>query len=1676
MKIWLRSLTLFTAFLLLNKTYATHIMGADITYNCLGGNQYEVVVTLFRYCGPAPGGGTPAGAPTTVLVDINSSCLAQTLTLPQVPSMSGIDVSQVCPNQQSACSGGPWPGVQMYTYSTVVSVQPNCGLVTFSYGECCMNQLNNMVDPSPPSLGFYVESTLNSNASGCDNAPVFTSLPIPYLCVGQPFSYSHGAYDSDGDSLYYSLITPMDDIGTPLTFQAPYTATNPLPTSSGFNFNNLTGQIQFTPTQQGYWVVAVRCDAYRDGVLIGSTMRVMQLIVINCTNIAPDAPNTLTAANVISGTLVNPTALGVCPGDTLIFDIPATDANGDSIIVTSNILTALPGATISTQYTPGGSSSVTRIAWPVSAQDSGIRYITIQFKDNNCPIVGIEIVTYQISVFEGTTVGLDAAYCTSGAPVTVTATGGNQFSWNPTTYMISASPDSSVVTFAPVQTTTYTVTSNLIGGCKNSDTITIFNVPPITAQTSAVDDTICLNSSTQLNTVPFPANLGPYTYAWSGPANSIESGGNTATPTVRPISTTWFHVTVTSAAGCQFEDSVEVVVQGVGPIVTVTSSANFVCPGTPVTLTAQASSLGCGTAPDPLNPCLPNSNFVIQTLGNGSSGSATDVTPYYGFYMDRKIQILYRAAELQALGLGAGSITDIAFFIVSKQSSQPYNDFTISMGCTNLNALPANAYVTGLTQVTNPTPYNSIVGWNTHTLDFPYTWDGTSNLIVQVCFNNSSYTQNDNVSVSPAFANAVRAGYADFSTQSGCAVPNFANDANFNTRPDTRFVACVAPTSNFTYNWTASDGSVIPSIMSPQVVVNNATTYSVVVSDGDCQGNNSILIVVDSSAFIRASNDTVKCSADPVQLTSQVLYPSQQVQLPTYDVTATTVTPITPSGATTPGPAGDDIVGGPYTIPFSFNFFGTPYTSFSISTNGFITFTGGQGSGCCVGQLLPNATAPNNLVAMCWEDLYPGSGGNIDWFVTGTAPNRVVVIRWNNVAYFGGGGNVTGQIQLFETTNCVRVQVNSQNNPGQTNTLGIENAAGNLGYSPAGFNATGWTVTAGSPVGYSFCPQLSGASVTNIQWTPATGLSSTTVANPLATPATSTTYVVQYTFSTGCIGRDTVVVNVSTPVYTLAYNPTDSICLGDTTQLVFNGQAQNFNWSPATGLSSTTAQSPLAYPTQSTQYVFTANDSVGCQIRDTFTVVIRTHPVISLGNDTSVCPGSLATFSPDGGPYTSYNWNTNATTSSITVSSPGTYQVTVNDGYCDYVSQDVVLSNFTLSPIIADGDTNVCVGSCALLLGTPGLTNYLWNTGETTADITVCTAGIYFYTAADANNCQLISDTATLGIVQPPVITLTTTDDSVCIGQTSATLDAGSLPGITYTWTPGNTVSPTLSVSTPGTYVVTADDGGCFRVDSISIDGTVPPLITLGDDQATCACDTVITLSPGPGFSQYNWSTLETGTSIEVSETGNYTVVVTDFNGCTATDNVDLTFRCLEVTINVEPPTATVFPGQNATLFVPAENISYPGTFSYSWTPSTYLDDTTQSQVTAQAMQETTTYFVQLTDLVNGCVAFDSATVAVVPPGVFIFPDAFSPNGDGNNDVFFPNILGNQGATVTVFRIYNRWGQIVWDSPAPWDGTYNGAQQPLETYYFYAEIQAANPNNPAQIITYVQSGPFTLVY
>ena len=226
-------------------------------------------------------------------------------------------------------------------------------------------------------------------------------------------------------------------------------------------------------------------------------------------------------------------------------------------------------------------------------------------------------------------------------------------------------------------------------------------------------------------------------------------------------------------------------------------------------------------------------------------------------------------------------------------------------------------------------------------------------------------------------------------------------------------------------------------------------------------------------------------------------------------------------------------------IPFTFRYYGNPYTSVNVSSNGWVGLGNTNSTTTGVGFVLPSATAPNNTIHGVTANLTLAAAGTIEYYTDGSAPNRIFVISYQAVPFFSGGGNTTFQIHLKETTNIVEIHTTSCSNTTLPKAQGVENSTGTIAAVVAGRNnTTNWSGT-GFTNGYQFTPD-----VINFTWSPSGSLSSSTGSVVTATPTTTTIYTINAVNpSNGATGSNTVTITVDPASFTLAGTPGgDQVC------------------------------------------------------------------------------------------------------------------------------------------------------------------------------------------------------------------------------------------------------------------------------------------------------------------------------------------------------------------------------------------------------------------------------------------------------------------------------------------------------------------------------------------------------
>lgn len=498
--------TIFLIGTLAGTARATHISGGEIYWDCLGNNQYQITLIVYRDC---------FGVQLNNNFDVNfdSPCgnFTQTVNTP-----NGVELSQLCDQQlpNSTCNGGNLPGIEQYTYTTTVTLPP-CNAWTISWSLANRNAaIANLQNPNNTQM--YEQAVLDNSSGVCEDSPQFTSIASPYVCQNYPVTYSLGAYDPEGDSLTYTLINAMDQGGVPIAYVPPYSATQPI---TGLTIDAQTGLLSFTPTLAGNWVVVVEVNSYDSlGNWLGSVMRDMQFVVYPCSNVPPDA-STGTIGSV-SGAAVQtgPNAIQVCESGNICFDFIISDANANNILdAVTNVQQSLPGATFS--FT--GTNPITcTVCWTGSQGTSGFYPFIVTVDDGACPIPAFQIYVYEVTVIDG--IFIDASSTNESCAgmndgsVSVDVTEGTapyNYNWG----ILPQNSDS-----INVGAGSYTVVVSHGNGCVSAPaTVTVNTTQPPVAN-GGNNFNVCLGGSTMLTGNAQNSSGSD----WSGGAGTFIGNGN----------------------------------------------------------------------------------------------------------------------------------------------------------------------------------------------------------------------------------------------------------------------------------------------------------------------------------------------------------------------------------------------------------------------------------------------------------------------------------------------------------------------------------------------------------------------------------------------------------------------------------------------------------------------------------------------------------------------------------------------------------------------------------------------------------------------------------------------------------------------------------------------------------------------------------------------------------------------------------------------------------------------------------------------------------------------------------------------------------------------------------------------------------------------------------------------
>ena len=679
----LRLLPLSLLFLLGLPLRATHLVGGELGYRSLGETapgsglfRYAVDLRLYLNCGPSSNfqdfteflASVPAQTITIGIYDQDpaqpEADKVRTATL-DLPLM---DVVADGPNLPPGCTTGNELCMLTGTFTATIDLPATAGGHHLYYQLCCRsNGIINLTAPAFTGIAFHAfippEGLANSS-------PTFLDRPQVFLCIGDTSSYLNTATDPDGDVLEYLFATPsnspqMESGVTPPTLPWPlplaghqpdHSATVPFGPDGHAALDPTTGMAAFMPASQGIYTVAVRVNEYRDGQLIASTVRDVEVRGIPCSsgNNAPVLdPATTTffeaSANVPFSLLLQ-----------------FNDVDGDDLTLVTNgsLLQAAPPAAVSAPNQAPGSVSATLSWTPSCAQASDVPYVlSATATDNACPNASahalVSILVRPPAVVD-TIIG-DTAVCADAAEVaySITNTSGPQPEWTVTggTLIDGQGTNTIGVVWTTPGTGTVHVSLTDPAGCGVSTFQLEVGVQASPTLDLGTDIALCLGDSLPLG----PGGAGSWTWT---PADGL-SDDTIAQPMASPTATTTY-TAVLEVDGCTAEDDLMVTVQ---PLPNVEAGPDhWTCPGAPATLSGSGDGTAAWTPIDGLddpgsftpaaNPATSTTYHLTVTDANGCSASDSVTVHVVDVVVDAGADVaICQGDTIQLLATGTPGVT-----------------------------------------------------------------------------------------------------------------------------------------------------------------------------------------------------------------------------------------------------------------------------------------------------------------------------------------------------------------------------------------------------------------------------------------------------------------------------------------------------------------------------------------------------------------------------------------------------------------------------------------------------------------------------------------------------------------------------------------------------------------------------------------------------------------------------------------------------------------------------------------------------------------------------------------------------------------------------------------------------------------------------------------------------------
>jgi gliding motility-associated-like protein len=1218
--------------------------------------------------------------------------------------------------------------------------------------------------------------------------------------------------------------------------------------------------------------------------------------------------------------------------------------------------------------------------------------------------------------------------------IALTASGGGTYSWSNGTTIVGTSATLNVSTPG-----TYTVTVTGSNGCSSTAATTITqNIAAPNAAITANPNTTMLSCTNSAISLVATGGIG---YAWSSGGTSL---GTNATISISTPGT--YTVTITGSNGCTATASTTITQNNQAPTVSIAASANGVltCSATSITLTGS-STTGSGTATW-LNGSTVLSTGPISGAGNVANYSIS--TPG-----------TYTLNILEANGcLGTANYT------VTQNATVPVAVITNNSNTTTLTCTQTTISLTGTGGVS-------------------YTWsNGTGSVGSTAAYSPSSpgtYT------LTATGSNGCIDTEQIIITQNTTA-PTASVSNNTGATQLTCSLTSISLTASGgdTYSW--SNGITVVGTAA-NLTVTTPGTYTVTVTSATngCTATSAVIITQNITAPAAAisslpSPAVLTCTTTSIALTASgggsYSWISTGTNLGTQaniSVTTPGTYTVTVTGANGCSSTASSIVTQNITAPVAgiLNNSNTTVltcaqTSISVTANGGATYSWSNGSATLgsaaaltitsPGTYTVTATAANGctdteVITITQNIAVPTAAitNNSNTTVLTCSQTSISLTASGGVSYsWSNGTSVVGTAAALSITSPGTYTVTATAANGCTDTEVItitQNIA-----APTAAIANGGTTAILDCNTTSIALTASGG--TSYSWSNGSSVVGTAAQLQVTTAGT---YTVTVTAANGCTDTELIVIT-----YQANTNPTFTqiapICTGGVINLATtSNNGVNGSWSPAPNVNATTT------------YTFTPNTGL-CANTATMTIVVNPYPTIAAQNDT-ICAGSNGTITTQinliGGTYA---WNNSTNTQANLIAAPNTtttYTVIYNLAGCtDTASAQIVVNPV---PVVQVQNATICAGQTGALIASANLANgaFLWANGSTNDTLllspnTTSSQNVTY----TLNGCTSAPVTATLTV--NPVPTITMNNQTICAGD-PVTMQANANPAGIYYWGPNGVQGIATNTFTPtqdSTIEVFNVLNGCSS-DTIQATITVLPLpISTFSANVLQGC---VPLSVGFSADVLNNTTYAWQTSNQLSASGpqatldfqingSFSVTLTaTLNGCSSTTTVANMIEVDNYPIAAFEPSSQVFTEPNQALSFWNSSV---GATTYQWNfgEGGSSSEEAPTHIFDIENEGTTVLLYAYSNL--GCSDTASYYIGFDPGLVYYIPNSFTPDEDQFNQTFLPIFTSGIDPYNYQLLIYNRWGEVIFESLNPeigWDGTFGqqGNPCPVGTYTYMITVK-----------------------